>query len=666
MQDLETTLRDQVLTFLRQAKGSDAPSPAYLEALMAFYEGHTDDAIARLDALEHQLPWFYEAPLLRGSLLRMRGWNLWNQGQQAEAQATLEAGRKALAAAALSGRSAPVVYAAEARLERDAFQMARWSNGRVEDAFQRGLRAVDTALEAQADHVPSLIMKAALLGDLADVRASRGEPADPLVEQAVAVARQALAAGPTRLDAWAALGKAYYQWGSARQDQNLEPTGQLAKALEALESISQEKRDYDVENHIGLIHQTWSDADQQRGRDPLVHLNGAIAAYQRAARMEPYQLPAWINLATCLQQRAVAPRALQPDQDLQAALEALDQAQRLNPGHFVPYFVRGKVRYHLALLKRNRGEDPGPDLLGSAEANRQGLAINPTIPHLHNGLGLALLELARTTWNGGGDPLPGLAKAESAFQRAITLAPRQVFGYLNLGDLLILKARWERGQATFRSLKEASRVLHRGLLVAPEHLGTLNNLALMEVVEVQALAREGGDPTRIHGEGALRLAKVLARDPRNPDALKYRGELEAAFAVWKGRQRRASAQDFDGAVTCLQQALGANPDDQETRLTLGGLWLERATWEGAQGLDPGTSLTQGRQQISGLLNRRPKWGEAWALSAGLSLEAAASLQGEARLETAGEARQAFERAFSLNPNLIRDWQPAAERAARLR
>jgi len=150
-QDLEATLRARALEFLRQARGADTPSPAYLEALMAFYEGRLDEALERLKAVGDDLPWFYEAPLLRGSLLQARAWKKWNQGEREAAQADFEAGRAALAAAAASGRSAPAVYAAMAELELNALLMEKYGQGDVTTPYNLGMRAVETALAAQAD-----------------------------------------------------------------------------------------------------------------------------------------------------------------------------------------------------------------------------------------------------------------------------------------------------------------------------------------------------------------------------------------------------------------------------------------------------------------------------------------------------------------------------------
>jgi serine/threonine-protein kinase len=662
--DIEASLRAPALAFLRQARGADAPSPTYLEALLAFYEGRLDEALARLEALGAELPWFFEAPLLRGSLLQARAWKRWNQGEREAALRDFEAGRQALAAAALSGRSAPVVHAALAELELNALVMEKYGQGRVEPVFARGLAAVQTALRAQPDHVPSLILQASLLGNLASFKLNRGERADDLGEQAVSAAQQALAAGPTRADAWAALGKAYYEWGDARLGRNLDPTDQLGQGLRALESLSVEKQDYSVVNHLGLIHQTWSDYEDQHGRDPALHLSGAIAAYERATRMEPYLLAAWINLGTCLQQRAGLPRAADPDGDLRRALEVLKQARTLNPRHFVPYFVEGKVYQDLALRQRDRGEDPEPDLLRSIEAHRQGLAINAAIPNLHNGVGVAQLQLAHWAWASGRDPSSRLAQALESFRQAIAVAPNQAQGYLNLGDLLITKARWAKGPQALAALQSAGAFLKRGLVAAPDDKGCLAYLGRVEAVRIEVALREGGDlePTLSRGEAAL--AKALALAPRDRDAWQHLGELRAAAARWKAQHRRAERRDFERAAETFQCALERAPGSQEIQLAMGLLCLDRAEWERAVGQDPAATLAQGQALLAGLLARRPGWAEARAVQAGLNLAASAARVPAEREGLARAAAQAFTEAFSLNPHLAEAWRPRADRAHR--
>jgi serine/threonine-protein kinase len=662
--DLVEKLRAPALALLQQARGADAPSPAYLEALRATYEGRADEAIELLREVERGLPWFYEAPLLRGSLLQARAWSRWNQGDREGAHGDFAAGRGALAAAAASGRSAPATHAALAELELNALVMEKYGQGQVEPAFERGMAAVQAALAAQPDHVPSLILESTLLGHLADFRASRGEAADDLAQRSVATAQQAVDADPARSGAWVALGMAYYQWGNARHERNLEAVDQLARGLRALEVLSLEQRDYRVENHIGLIRQTWAEVETEHGRDPAVQLDGAISAYRRATELESTLLPAWINLATCLQQRAGRPGATDPEGDLQGALKVLKRAQELNPRHFVPYFVEGEVRCGLARRARSRGADPGPLLALAIEALQKGLAINPAVPQLHNALGIAELERARHAWAVGGNSAPSLATAEAAFRRAMAIAPSQVFGGLNLSDLLIQRARWEGGPKAASALGDAERLLDRALVGMPTHPGLLANLGGVQAARVDLALREGQGPGAAAERGEAALKKALAVDARSREAWQYLGEIRAARARWKAQRGMPAGADYDGAEDALSRAAALDPGAPDLCLAQARLCLWRADskTEGGRGL----GLERAKLLVEAVLGADPANPEALVLKGALALAVAEGLPADQRAKGAGEALACLSQAMALNRNLAREWRGSLDRARRLK
>jgi serine/threonine-protein kinase len=663
--DLEATLRARALGFLRQAHGADTPSPAYLDALMAFYEGRLDEALDRLKAVGDNLPWFYEAPLLRGSLLQARAWRRWNQGEREAAQLDFNAGRAALAKAAASGRSSPAVYAAMAKLELNALLMEKYGQGDVTPPYDRGMRAVGTALMAQVDHVPTLILQAALEGHLAEFRKDRGQKADDLVQRAVASAAKAVAAESSRVDARVALGEAYYHWASARADQNLDPTSQLKAGLQSLESVSPEKRDYTAENFIGTIHLTWSEYDGQHGQDPTGHLDQAISAYERITRIEPSLNAGWLNLANCFRQRALLPKTPNPVEDLQRALKAVEEGRSLNSRNWIPHYLHGGILCDLAQHRQECGEDPLPELGKSLEAYQRCIAINHDNPNIYNGIGITCVALARHAWETGGDPKPHLAQAKEAYRKAIALAPDQVFGYQNLGDLLIWKARWGGSAVATQALQEADAMLRKGLRVAPGHAGSLANLGRVFAVRIESEVRTGTDPMPNLAAGEADLGSILAQDSRDRDALQYLGELRAAAAEWKALHHRADKADFEMAASAFTKALEIVPSSVESQLALAHLHLSRARWERTSGKGPMSSLAAGRQILQRVLASRPHLGEALVLKGAFSLEAAELQPARERATLGEEALQAFNEAFSLNQNLLRDWKSASNRAQEL-
>lgn len=656
---VERTLRDPALAFLRQAKGADVPSPAYLEALLAFYEGRLDEALTRLKALGTELPWFYEAPLLRGSLLQARAWQKWNQGDRDGARRDFTAGREALQTAAATGRSVPVVYTAAADLENNAFYMEKYGQGDVMGPFDRGMAALAAALHLQPDHAPSLILQAALRGNLADVKATRGEDGEELARQAVEASQKAVAAGPTRVDARVALGKAYYVLGNARLQRNLDPTDPLSRGLAAFDSLSAEKRDYAVWNHLGLLNQKLAQFESGRGQDSSGHLDAAIEGFRLAARMEPYLLPALINLGMCLEQRATRPGTTGPAADLQEAMDVLAKARALNPQHFVPCFALGQVFLDRALRARAEGRDPRPDLLQSRDLHRQGLAINAAIPNLHNGEGMALTELAREAWERGEDPSPSLTGAGAAFREAIRVAPAQSYGYLNLADTLLMEARWTRA---LRPLSEAEAVLTRGLRAAPGDPALQVEQGRAAAVRVEVALRAGADPAALVRAGEAALARVLAVDPKNRDAWQYLGELRAARVRWKIARASATDAGFTAAREAFDQALAVDPDSQESRLALGQLWRDQAAWEWEWGRDAGPAQAQGKAQADTLLKVRPGWAEALALRGTLHLIDAEAMAHPAALQAALADLAAAEGGNRHLAPILAPWKARARRA----
>lgn len=648
LQELATTLRDPLLGYLRQARGADVPSPRYLEAQVAFAEGRLDEALAMLQTLGGLQPWFYEAPLLEGSLLQARAWERWNRGDRDGALAGFEAGRAALARAALVARSSPRVLSALGELESNAMMMEKFGQGRMAEAFARGEASIRQALALQPDHVPSLVLDASLKGNLADHRAGRGEDSEAMAREAVAAAERAMAAGPLRTDARRALGFACYQLGNVQSALDRDPTAALAQGLQAFEGLSEEKRDSRTWTNLGLIHQTWADHQASHGEDPAGHLGGAIAAYEHVTRLDAQALPARINLGTCLHQRATLPRAAAPEADLAAAIRVLEEARTLNPQHFVPYFVLGKVRYEQGMRARARGEDATPHLEAAVALSQQGSAINRQVPNLHLGIAVAQQELAREAWDHGGDPRPLLEATRRTLAQAIAVAPRLSLGYSNLADLMIFQARLLGRPA---DAEVGARALRKGLALAPDNRELQENLGRLQAVRVEQALASAREPRSELEIGEAILAKVVAIDPTGRTGWQYLGELRAAG-------------DFERARQAFHRSLALDPRNQEAQLALGRLGWAQATWARATGGDPGPALQEASALAEDLLKARPTWAEAQALRGALRLLRAELAPEPAREEEASRAAADLTAALARNPNLRGAWGEAGERARR--
>ncbi|MFY0574928.1 protein kinase domain-containing protein [Cystobacter fuscus] len=70
---LDTSLRQPALQHLRAAMGTRLEVPEYVEGLIALYEGHHDEAIAKAKAAFGKAPWMYEPKKLEGDALYAEG-----------------------------------------------------------------------------------------------------------------------------------------------------------------------------------------------------------------------------------------------------------------------------------------------------------------------------------------------------------------------------------------------------------------------------------------------------------------------------------------------------------------------------------------------------------------------------------------------------------------
>ncbi len=644
LEELAATLRTPLLGYLQKARGSDLPAPRYLEAQIAFAEGRIEDALALLQTVGATQPWFYEAPHLLGALHQARAWERWNRGDRPGALADFQAAREALGKAATVARSAAGLRAAQADLEFNVMLMEKYSQGTDTQAFTRGMAAVASALALHPDHVPTLVAKAALLGQEADLRSRKGEDAVPLAAEALATADRAVAAEPYRADARRALGFACYDLGDALAARDRDPGEVLLRGIRAFASLSEAKRDGRVWLHLGLIHQTQADYDTSRGREALPELNGAIEAFRHAVRMDAQAIPPRINLGTCLYQRSRLPGATTPDEDLRAARQVLEEARALNPQHFVPPFVLGKVHHALGMQARARGEDARPQFRASQEASRQGLAINPSVPNLHLQLSLALQESAQEAWDLGEDPGPLLARALEATEQAIRVAPRLALTHTQLGEVLLTRARRRHTKA---DLLRAETAFRRALQLAPGDRNALGNLGRAAGLKALWALEAGQDPSAALAEAMPFLKRALAIDARNADLWQYLGAALAVKDRWRLRSGRPVADQE--AEEALLKALELSPSTQEPLLELGHLALARAR-AGA----PESALRDTLGRLDQALRQRPRWAEALALRSALR---------QALAPAGSEAQRAagldLEAALQANPNLKREWDLGA-------
>jgi serine/threonine-protein kinase len=666
--EVEQQYRDPALAYLAQSQGAEVPSTRYVAALVAFYEGHLDEALGHLEAIGGELSWFYEASELRGDVLLARALSARDQGERDRARRDFEAGRKAYAAAGAVGESTPAVYESLGELEYAAMVMELYGQGDVIPPFDRAVAATTHALAIMPDDYAALVLAASVHRTLAEYKARQGADMEEPLTQAITDAQRAVAMSPERPQARLEMARIYRQWGEARQGKHKDPTEQLRKAVEISEAIAREDRDGVYYGNLGLVFSVWGAYQDQVGDDAEVNRSKSIEAFTRAIQINDKMNDVWINLGINYFKRASSPRAKHPDDDLTQALHALDKARSINPKHVVPYFYEGEIHTLIAERARLHGVDAGPDLARALEIYEGGLVINPKLPHLHNGIGLVRMDQAKEAWDRGADPDPWLDQARAAFEQAIAVAPDQGFGYNNLGDMLALRARLQRArdEDPSASVRASVAALNEAIRRIRDHAGFWADLGGAYAILAAYELDHGSDPQASLAEASSAIDSALAKNPKNALAQRYLGETRGLRARFRARHGQGGVEDFSEAARAFQRSMELEPETLDHPLGFGEFCRAWAAVQQDLGQDPGPPLQRGLELANQVLATRPTWPDARILRASLLvLQAQRSPNIAQQREQAARAAEDFARALAVNPALGKAWKSQAALAQRL-
>ncbi|HET9621012.1 MAG TPA: serine/threonine-protein kinase [Kofleriaceae bacterium] len=661
---LERRYRDPALVYLRDSRGADVPSVDYVEALVAFYEGRFDASLERLDAIDRggAASWFYEAPLLRGEVLRARAGADRQRHDDARANADVAASRQAFLTAATVGESDPAVHEALGDLEANVVVHELYSGGAVEAPYQHGLAAAVHALTIDPDRYEALALRTRLQHSMVSYRGGRGEDVTGLVTTAIADATRAVELAPGRSEARLALAQIWRQWGEIRQGRSEDPTTQLGKAIEIADTIPATDRDDEYFVLRGLTFNVWADYEDQRGRDSAATRDRAIDAYTRALALDDKLAYIWFNLGGIYHDRAGEPHDRDIDGDIERAITAFERGQALDANNIAAYFYGGRLHLLRAQRQRDAGGDPGPELARALARYREGLAIDASRPQIHSGIGSVLAEQAENAWNHGEDPFPLFDAAEAAYARAAEVAPALGLGDKNLGWALAARAKLlnAHDDDPGPAVRAAEVALRRAIARAPGDEVPWATLGDAFTTLAGYELNHDRDPTASLARARAALDHVKTTQPQR--ALVYDGEAKAIAAEWNHRVGRDRPEEFAAAAAAYDQALARDPLDQVARLRVAAFCRRWAAWLQDTGGDPTPVLHRGLDLVTEVLAKRPAWPDALVVHASLLLSQAQHAHAPASRDLARRAAEGFHAALAINPRLLPAWRAATREA----
>ena len=654
--DLEETYLKPARSFLRAGAGVAVESPAYVEALLAYYDRDLEQALEILNN-DHVSPaWFYESLHLKGDIYRERAVKYHDSGAQDLAKADIEMALQAYAQASQIGESDPRINRSRGKAFLKLMTMDAFSGSDLAPYLDLGLREVYWALEIWPDHWESWLLKAQLHRNMA--QQLKVDAKDP-IQQIQLAEEAALCAlkfpgdpSPIHLE----LGGIYFRWAQWQNEKRLPPDEYLEKAASHLELVAAKDQGFGYFHFLGSVAMTRAAAMARSGEDARGTYQTAIDVFRNAITLAPDQFSIYNSLAVCLFRLSELPgiekSALQL---LEESVDALQTAIQINPNHLVLHYQLGRTYLRMA--------QDGRPLLGRLDEEmvekalthyRRALEINPKMQHLYNVLGMTYYLRGIYAWEAGQDHEPWFAKAESTYGQGLALVPDSRRILQNLGWVHYFKGKFKlrEGLDPSDAFRDAA-ILSQKAIAQGNDLEAQLCLASIERLRAEAALHWGGD-FESHWHEALRgFEKLLTMNPNYAEAFRSLARLHTLDARWRILQGVSPEAAFDLARTAMDKALTLESGSPYYYLA-DALWhLHKGLWLKRSGQPVGKLVRDGLACAEKCLALRPEFAEALVVKAALmAVEGARPQNSEGeestRLKLAGLLEQ--------NPQLRYQWQ----------
>ena len=511
IEEIERTLRDPALAHLHSGSGSATEVAGYAEALIAFYGGHLDEALAATREAFLDEEWLYEAKLLEGDILLEMGAERRLHGDPDGALEVLSEAGKAYAVAADIARSDPSVHEGECARWTQILEIRSRRGAPVQEAFDAAAAACGRSLSIDPQRAEVHERLSHLYWRWADIVNDRGGDPKPFLKQSIAAADRAIELNPGSVAAYSTRGGALTVAALGERARGEDPRKTLEKAVTSFESaIAIDPGAVLAHDDLGYAWERLALYEMEIGLDPRPALDRAVMAFGRAIELNPLYANAFNNSGIALWRRAVYEMRTGSDPlgTLNQAVSAFDAAIERNPGYAYAFANRGLAGRHLAMLSLENGADPSATLDRARADLERALSLNPRIYWAYPEQTAVALLAARWSMRVGVSPRDHFADAAAAAQKALAANPQNAVAYQSAAEVHRWRADWRlaQGMSVTEDLIEGRRLIEQSLDRNP---GLAR--AMVTDAALKAIQAESETDRRVRTAVATDAARTLQR-----------------------------------------------------------------------------------------------------------------------------------------------------------
>lgn len=507
---IEAEYRDAALGHLRAALGARLDTSAYVEGLIALYEGKNAVALEKAAEAFRRAPWLFEAKKLEGDAhfaegSRFRFDAAYDYARMMEHFERADAAYRETSDIA---RSDPDAHLATCELWTQVMGPSEEKPELLKSSFEKANAACERGVAASPGS-PAARIKMAFAHQVfawnARAVAPAGETPDAIIERAVARAQEAARVGPD--DAMAS-----YVLGAAHRVK-----------------------------YFFLMNQ---------GLDAGGSIDRAIAAYNDATRLDPAFLWAHVELCSSFAQRALSEswRGLDPVESVERAAAHCDRAIALEPTFALAYINKALAHLYMALHQAEVGAPPDKAVASALAASEAAKERNPGSMGAQNLAAWA--HYAQILYDEGArrDVERSLGLMEQSLREVQKMAPSSYVASELLGRFAAVKAEHllRQGKSADAELKEARSALDRLVADSPWDYDFRLVRANVEVIAARSATSRGEAATEeVLAAAEKLLLPMLERERARPHLYQALAEIQELRA----RSLLASKKKADGAIS---------------------------------------------------------------------------------------------------------------------